>query len=272
MNNPSFDSGDHLQLTCRDTIYRIYKHEKGEETGTHHLQGFTIFRVRKRFSTVKRLYGDRYHLEQCRGTVQSNVDYVKKQDTTFGEDPGPFEWGSLTEAISRCGENKQGKRTDLSDAAYNVRNGDYHNIPDQVLVKYGTHLMRFRAAFCFEDRTEKPTVFWFWGPTGTGKSRTAMEQFDGPKYWKPAGKWWDNYSQQEIIVMDDLRAEDYPYQYLLRVLDRYPLQVEFKGGYCPLNSSIIIITAPSTPDRVYKDTLEDIRQLERRINHCLEFR
>ena len=45
----------------------------------------------------------------------------------------------------------------------------------------------------------------------------------------PNSKWWDNYAQEDVVIID----ESYgwlPYCEMLRLLDRYPCQVETKGG------------------------------------------
>ena len=42
-------------------------------------------------------------------------------------------------------------------------------------------------------------------------------------------KWWDNYAQEEIIILDEFYGW-LPYCEMLRLLDRYPCQVETKGG------------------------------------------
>ena len=42
-----------------------------------------------------------------------------------------------------------------------------------------------------------------WGETGVGKSRWASETYPDA-YWKPPNsKWWDNYAQEEVIIMDE---------------------------------------------------------------------
>lgn len=275
-NNPGWTSGAGWIINraqCRDFWYLLYKHEEAPETGTPHLQGYAIFKKRVRLSRLKTLFGtDKIHWTPCRGTVQHNEDYVRKlESTASSEDPGPFEWGSLSDARAAVGENElhQGKRNDLHVAAEHIRNGDLHLIDDAVAIKYGSHLLHFRASL-FRDRDSKPDVVWLHGLTGTGKSRTAQDMFEGSKYWKPAGKWWDGYIQQDVVVIDDIRATDYPYQYLLRVLDRYPLLVEFKGGHVSVNSPTFVITAPGPPSEVYRDTTECLNQLERRISLILQ--
>ena len=70
------------------TEYLIYGRELGQE-GTPHLQGFVMFTVRRRFNCVKRLLGDRYHIEAAVGTPYQAALYCKKDGdfTEFGTAP-----------------------------------------------------------------------------------------------------------------------------------------------------------------------------------------
>ena len=59
---------------------------------------------------------------------------------------------------------------------------------------------------------------------------------------------------------------------LLRLLDRYPMQVETKGGSVAFNSPLIIITAPQSPMDMWSGrTQEDLQQLLRRITEVRFF-
>jgi len=124
------------------------------------------------------------------------------------------------------------------------------------------------------DRQTKPTVYWLYGKTGTGKSKLALELGDIHEtkvFFKPAGPWWDGYYQQGIIVIDDIRHEDYPFATLLRILDRYPMQIPIKGSFLPLNSPIFVITCPDTPEWCYQtNDVDHVSQLHRRISLQVE--
>lgn len=66
-------------------------------------------------------------------------------------------------------------------------------------------------------------------------------------YIKDGTQWWDEYEQQEAIIIDDFDGK-WPFRDLLRLLDRYPYQGQFKGGYVPINSPFIYITCEHPPD------------------------
>ncbi len=132
--------------------------------------------------------------------------------------------------------------------------------------------------YCERPREDEPVVRVFWGPTGSGKSRTAgveaAECGSGPDdiYWHPGGsKWWPGYDGHGVAIIDDFRPRDWKFNYLLRLLDRNPLQVEIKGGYRQFRSRFIFITCPAHPDAWYLEEGEDVVQLLRRITEIRQF-
>lgn len=130
-----------------------------------------------------------------------------------------------------------------------------------------------------EQNNEKPLpdTCWLWGPTGTGKTRFAIEFAEEHKlaYWISGEnlKWFDGYQGQPIAIIDDFRKGDCTFKFLLRLLDRYRLQVPIKGGFVAWVPKYIFITCPYEPRSYfqYKDDMgtvverEDIGQLMRRI-------
>lgn len=240
-------------------VYRIYQLEKGA-SGTIHLQGFVSFVKRHTFGPVKRLLPTA-HWEIAKGNPAQNKAYCSKEETRLA---GPWEEGELP--------GGQGARNDLETAAKLAKQNKWNDIDPSVYVKFHRGLHAY-ALLNLPQRSEKPTVIWLYGGTGTGKSKTARDIGGDDQYWKPHGKWWCGYHQQPTVVIDELRPEEISFYHLLRVLDRYPLSVEPKGGNVQLNSPLIIITAPYEPRRLYYEVnSEDILQLERRITLCLELK
>lgn len=254
-NNPSSDV-----LPAWGTIYRIYQKEQGA-SGTPHLQGYAYWSQPKTLKACKDLLPTA-HWEVAKGSPQQNKDYCSKSVTRVSD---PVEEGELP---------RQGKRNDIQEACDLIKEGKrLKDLDGAVVVKYAKGLQLYRQLFQ-APRNTPPTVHWFYGSTGTGKSRRAAELGGDDIYWKPPGKWWDLYSNEKTVVLDDLRSEDYSFQFLLRLLDRYPLKVEFKGGFCEFTSSVIIITAPCRPEELYTfyDQRDHIAQLHRRITHIVEFK
>ena len=81
-------------------------------------------------------------------------------------------------------------------------------------------------------------------------------------------KWWDGYSGQPFVIVDDYRRDLCTFSELLRLLDEYPYRVERKGSSCQFRATDIVITSPKHPRSTWEGrTSEEIGQLLRRIEH-----
>jgi len=235
------------------------------QTKTPHLQGAVVLNTQKTFATLKSMPGlSRAHLASMRGTPSQSLDYCSKEDRT------PFQKGTIPEP---------GKRTDLQEACEALQEGktlrDLAETNPTTVVKYHKGLMSLRALLLEGTRT-KPTVFWLHGETGTGKTRSAVELGEklGGSYWISSGslRWFDGYDGQRVAILDDFRSDSCEFNFLLRLLDRYILRVEFKGGFTDWRPEIIVITSCSSPTWTYQlKPNDDVEQLLRRIDHVVAF-
>lgn len=116
------------------------------------------------------------------------------------------------------------------------------------------------------------------------ENKTAVDiaKESGCSYWisnDPDLKWFDGYQGQTYAIIDDFRRQGIKFSWVLRLLDRYPLLVQVKGGYTRWIPKFIIITCPVPPREAYqymdKDgELQDwdgIEQLLRRIDDTVNF-
>lgn len=103
------------------------------------------------------------------------------------------------------------------------------------------------------------------GPTGTGKSKFCKDSYPGA-YWKQRSQWWDNYSGQDTVIIDEFYGW-LPFDTMLRLCDRYPLLVETKGGQVNFAASRIVITTNAIPERWYRNVYFDafVRRVTRWI-------
>lgn len=132
---------------------------------------------------------------------------------------------------------------------------------------------------------QKRNVRWFYGPTGSGKTRAAIEdivQNYVTDYCILSGdlkQFFIGYEGQRGVILDDLRPGSIRFEVLLRILDGYPCTVNVKGAHCEWLADTIYITAPTAPSEmyVYKTETGDTRewdhldQLKRRIDQELQF-
>lgn len=235
--------------------YVIFGKEKGEG-GTPHLQGYAELKKRTAFSVIKGLW-DRMHIEPRRGSQLQAITYCKK-DGDF------FEYGEM---------KKQGSRSDIHSIKEIVfSGGTMMDIVEESnsyqALRAGQLLLSLRP---FSKRDLPKKVFWYWGSTGSGKTRAAIE-LCVDDFWISGEnlKWFDGYIGQKNVIIDDFRKDFCTFHYLLRLLDRYPLRVPIKGGFVEWQPENIYITSCFEPTDVYK-TREDIRQLTRRITIVKEF-
>lgn len=254
------------QLKTLDVKWLIIGKETGSN-GTPHLQGACVIGKQVSFSTLKTWPGlRRAHLERMRGSPGDSHKYCSKQDTEY------FEKGSLP---------TPGKRNDLLNTVQKLREGLglREIVKDDematVVVKYHKGLTIVRSLLQ-EDRTAPPEVYWLYGPTGVGKTRAsieyAVEVFGHGSFFISSGKlkWFDGYDGQPVAILDDLRSDSADFNYLLRLLDRYSIRVEFKGGSVNWIPKIIFITAPTRPDALFnRQYQEELDQLLRRIKYVI---
>jgi len=207
-----------------------------------------------------------------KGSPKENLDYCSKQDANF------FQFGELPQ---------QGKRSDLISACEVIRSGQpLRSMIEEhgpTLVKYARGLTTYRSLCATpRDPSVPPRIFWLYGPTGTGKTKCAWELalqlaggIDG--IWISSGslRWFDGYDGQSVVILDDFRPKHVEFAFLLRLTDRYPLNVEFKGGHVPWRPSFIFFTSPDGITSSFATRLEfrpeDIGQLERRIERSVHF-
>ena len=229
-------------LECR-------KHVCGKEVGekgTPHLQGYITFKNATRLTALKKLHGSA-HWEMAR-SQEAAYNYCLKGEIIIQKN------------------GSQGKRSDLIAVTTAIKEGaKLQDIKELYPVEYIKFHNGIEKLITGEKRNFKPEVFWFWGKTGTGKTRKVVEK--EPDLWISGKnlKWWDGYEGQEAVLFDDFRKDFCTFHELLRILDRYPYRVEVKGGSREFNAKRIYITSCHAPEAVY-ETREDIAQLLRRID------
>lgn len=260
LNNPSeaADSQIKALVTNGTATYACWEHETAPTTGTKHIQGYIYFQNPRCLSGITKLIPGA-HLEKAKGNAAQNKAYCHKEETVH------FEVGTMPTA---------GKRTDIDVIKEMVK----ENKPMPEILEAATSYQSMKAAECLmkykkiEERVP-PIVKWYWGPTGTGKTRKAIEEA-GEDVWISGRdlKWWNGYFGQRNVIIDDFRGDFCTFHELLRILDRYPYTVEVKGGSQPLRATQIVVTSALHPKEVYKGkTAEDINQLLRRIHEIHKF-
>lgn len=257
LNNYTEEEYDAIHtLDSTEYQYIVYGKEVGE-SGTHHLQGYVYFVNAKSMSAVKKMLGNRCHLEKTKGTPQQASDYCKK-DNLYVES------GKLPE--------KQGKRSDLEQIRNMVKEGKTMNDVIDVASNYqAIRTAELVLKYKETKRNWKPYVKWIWGESGSGKTRYAYDNY--PNLYRKtnsSGKWWDGYDAHSDVLIDDVKdlTREY-YSMLLELLDRYDARVETKGGSRQFLAKNIIITSILEPFVMYQNYGE-AKELLRRIDSIVE--
>jgi len=127
------------------------------------------------------------------------------------------------------------------------------DIADENFESWVRHYRAFREYRLIKTapRNHAVEVIVCHGPTGTGKSKWAMESFPDA-YWKQRSQWWDGYSNQATVILDEFYGW-LPWDTLLRICDRYPLLVETKGGQVQFVAKTVVITTNAIPNTWYRN-------------------
>ena len=180
--------------------YLVYQLERGKGKsatcpGQLHLQGYIIFDAPKRLSTIRKLDSQaaRAHWEPRRGTHAEAQNYCTKCDTRVA---GPFTFGVPPSGHGSSSFSELKDMVDQGCTLEDVRNKHYG-----MYLRYYSVISRDICSRT-PPRSWKTEVVVLTGRTGLGKSRWAHTFFPGA-YWKPKSQWWDGYSNQSVVVLDD---------------------------------------------------------------------
>lgn len=245
--------------------------EKAPETGHLHLQVHVCFTKDMRATQVKKWLAavncKNQHFEKCK-SIEKSLIYVTKADT---RELGPFRSANAPAA----GAAIQGARSDLDGAIEIIKNGGgLAKVAEQMPEVFIRHHRGFEALAKEISRApERPTMdtICLYGPPGTGKSTFARRIVEDilpgeVPFYKPIGPWWDGYSTQKAVILDDYDGKGQAMMDVKNMLDKTPCSMQIKGGYRHLHTELFVITSNSDPREWYKDAkTEDVDAVLRRM-------
>lgn len=258
-----FDDYSCLEQDPRVKYYIIGK-EVCPTTKRPHIQGYITFHDLMDFNTLKKLLpDDTTHVEVCKGNDLSNIRYCRKEGNYK-------EFGTPSE---------RGKRNDLIDAFNDCKTL-------KLFIKFYPDLYaRYRSGIegYYRHKGEdydltdgKPLVIWLYGDSGAGKTRIVKDYLrvkinEGYRVWRrPLGTtaWFDGYSDQDIVFLDEVRGSTYKFDDLLQMLDYDCPKVPIKGGFTEFRPKVILITSNAGPKQCYEHINDENKvQLARRCDY-----
>ena len=248
INNPldhdlEHDSIKRILNGIKNITYWCMCDEIGIKDSTYHTHVFIYRTSPIKFSYLKENFPTA-HIDYCKGTCFQNRDYVRKEGKYLGSLKEDTNLKNTYEEFGECPEESQGKRNDL-DILYNcIKDGmsDFEIINENpIYLKHIDKIERCRQMLKAEEFKncfrEIDVQYWF-GKTGSGKTRTVMDHFGYMNVYRVSDYThpFDAYKSQDVLVLDEYRS-DFKINFLLNLLDGYPLDLP-----CRYNDKVACFT------------------------------
>lgn len=178
------------------------------------------------------------------------------------EDPNPFVYGRLNRESGNLNQNMD----DITELIYEHPGNPYMLAYIQrswplTHARYSRSIEKTLADLPFKvKRNTRTRVFIIWGPPRTYKSsrcveickRLCLETF----HKSGNSKFWGSYRGEAAVIMDDFYGY-LAYDDLLRLFDRFPTEVDYKGGQRQFVSTHVFVTSNADPATWYPNRNTD---------------
>lgn len=262
----TFTHNNYLDTKLEDELdckYIIYGREVGKECGTPHLQGFVSFSNQRHITAVRKLMLG-CHVEIARHPDKA-IEYCKKE-------------GNFTERgtfATKEDQGQMGKQVWTSIISH-TKSGDVAWVEENYPAVFVSHYNKLKSIYADAirsrslDDTEEQHL-WFYGESGTGKSRKARSDYPDAYLKSADTKWWDGYVDQEHVLIEDFDKYHIKQSYALKIwADRYPFPAEQKGvGQIVIRPKVIIVTSNWHPNEIWENP-QDLQPILRRFK-CVYF-
>lgn len=257
-NNYSLE--DEALFRALEYAYLVYGREIGD-SGTPHLQGYVQFLRKLRLTALKKLHRT-CHWEVAKGTAKENFDYCSKDGDYFESGVAVSVFGGKPTMAERALRNRRLFEAPLSELVFS---GEV-SIKETRALKNARLDIRDELSLLGSCCTlDGPTPnFWYWGPTGTGKSLKARSENLGA-YLKTCNKWWDGYAGEEVVIIEDFDESHVCLAHHMKIwADRYPFPAEVKNSMLRIRPKVIIVTSNVAPSDIWCKA-NDLLPIERRF-------
>nr|WAE42988.1 MAG: replication associated protein [Cressdnaviricota sp.] len=222
----------------------LYQLEIAPTTGHLHVQGTLKMLTRKRLSQMKALLTDA-HWEVTK-SLPRMLQYCQKVESRIC---GPYSIGPVpTRSMTTM-------KSGPSDIVAAIRSS---SDTSEVLINYPNLWRSVRAIECVKQvflspRSHLTKGIVLSGESGRGKSKIAglISAYVGSTAWLSSTlKWFDGYGGEDLVIFDEFR-HIHDVSMLLRILDRYPMRVEIKGGFVQWKPHMCIFTTNLSREQLY---------------------
>ena len=288
--------------------FLIYQKEVSQK-GHEHYQGYVELETRAKFKTLMGILG--FHIHKRGEKCEKQLTYVARR---FGTQEANIRYCSSHSYCRKCGgadaeglpayarvceegckglkpKNKigitvvHGKPTEvqtLMQMHEHVKKRLKTGCPKKLLYEEFPHYASQHLKWIDRQhqvyapqRNWAPLVYWFWGESGSDKSRLAKSICTSCYFKPPDNRWFDGYDQHEVIVFNDFRKSTFTFSYLLDLIDRYPFHVEIKGAVVSMVAKAMIFTCSKPHEELWAEIAgsanENLLQLTRRITKEIKF-
>lgn len=235
INNPKEKGFDHERIkeqlgTFKSCVYWCLSDEIGEN-GTYHTHIFMACSDAVRFSTIKKKF-ERAHFEMAKGTSKENRDYIFKEGKWEKDKKKETNLPETHEEFGDMPVERQGQRNDLIDLYDMIKQGLSNFDIIEENPAYMMHIDKIERARQivkeekFKNVLRDLEVTYIWGDTGTGKTRSVMDQYGYENVYRITDYThpFDSYKGQDVVIFEEFRSS-LKIQEMLNYLDRYPLEL-----------------------------------------------
>ena len=256
--------------------YIVVCKEDHKQTDGEHYHAYIKFNTRTRVCANKLTYrGIRPNLERVLKTPDKVVNYVKK-DGNYKEE------GTCTDV----------HKLTLQEKYKVIKEKTFNEIFEMASLSISelSRVKQLKKDLIENtwpmDGSKERKVYWFFGETGTGKTREAtnmMMKLYGENWVSLTGDlrtFFDPYNGEKGVIFDDIRKGSIIWNTLLTITDRYRTSVNVKGNRIPWLAETIIFTSPQPFTEVF--TMEKngeraapwdgLEQFTRRVYELREFK
>ena len=293
--NPAFLTDDELFADWVEFCEGEHKHKpdamvvglERTQEGRWHLQGCLHYNKSKNCSASMNAVMPACNVRKAKGTWKQNKLYCMKglqsHDEWTAQKAGGPNYGKEARTLLWGVEPVRGQQTTYAEVMDDFKDGKM--TLDELVWNHPMVFGRFRNAFLAVNAVRQKRVtntfrevqcHIFWGAAGSGKTRRAYEEtqaFAPGSYLYSIScgdghnLWFDGYDGEGCALIDDFYGQ-ISFAFWLRLMDRYPIKLQIKGGYTYANWTRIYITSNKCPCQWWPNLAErpwDKEEFRRRI-------